>query len=42
MNEQLEPEPYEPPALLEVGEFGEDTLGPVIALFPDGVAHMRF
>ena len=34
MNQQVEPEPYEPPALLEVGEFREDTLGPGSAALP--------
>lgn len=24
---EVQPEPYEPPSLIEVGEFSEDTLG---------------
>lgn len=27
MDEQIEPTIYEPPALVELGEFNEDTLG---------------
>ena len=27
MDEQVIPEPYAPPSLIEVGEFSEDTLG---------------
>ncbi|UJW28880.1 lasso RiPP family leader peptide-containing protein [Saccharothrix sp. AJ9571] len=35
MNEEMMAAPYEPPALVELGEFSEDTLGGFMSITTD-------